>query len=343
MTVFVIAEAGVNHSGSETLALEMIDVAKKCGADAIKFQSFSADKLVVKGAQKADYQKRETGAGDQYSMLKQLEMSASMHVRLVKHCEAIGIEFMSTPFDEEAARFLVSLGMARIKVSSAEITNHPFLAFLAAFDIPLILSTGMATLDEVIEAVEVIRSVRQQQNRSRQLSDALSLLHCTSNYPAGLSDVNLRAMLTMRDEIGVPVGYSDHTDGILVAAAAVAMGATVIEKHFTLDRAMPGPDHKASLEPADFSTMVRQIRDVELALGSGEKLPMASELPVRDLVRRSIVLDRSMKRGEPVRMQDISILRPGNGIPPKDLPRVLGMRLKKPVRAGEVLQWEDLE
>jgi N,N'-diacetyllegionaminate synthase len=262
---------------------------------------------------------------------------------LIEHCRESDIEFMSTPFDEEAADFLVSLGMQRIKVSSAEITNHPFLAHLARFDVPLILSTGMATLEEVRDAVDVVSSARLQKGYSTALEHRLTLLHCTSNYPAGLSDVNLRAMQTLHAETGLPVGYSDHTAGILVAAAAVAMGASVIEKHFTLDRAMEGPDHRASLEPDDFARMVAQIRDLETAMGSAEKAPVASELPVRDLVRRSIVVNRSLGRGERVAREDVVFLRPGTGIPPSDLNRVLGMTLTRSKRQGEMLRWDDLD
>ncbi len=343
MSVFVIAEAGVNHNGSERIALELIEVAKRCGADAVKFQSFNARKLIIKGTDKAEYQKTEADTGDQYSMLKQLEISESMHIKLAKHCKDVGIEFMSTPFDIDAAESLVSLGMLRIKISSAEITNHPFLKHLATLDLPLILSTGMASLSEVVEAVNVIKTTRAQHGFNRQLSEVLALLHCTSNYPAELSDVNLRAMITMRDELKLPVGYSDHTSGILVSVAAVAMGALIIEKHYTLDREMSGPDHKASLEPDDFSEMVRQIRCVEQALGSSVKAPMESELPVRELVRRSIVMDRPKVLGETIAENDVVFLRPGSGIPPKELSKILGMRLKRTIQTGEVLQWHDLE
>lgn len=343
MSVFVIAEIGVNHNGSEALAIEMIDAAAACGADAVKFQSFNADKLVVRGAEKADYQKRETGDGDQHSMLRQLEMSGPMHVRLAEHSRQTGIEFMSTPFDEDAARFLVSLGMARVKVSSAEITNHPFLQYLAGFDVPLILSTGMASMCEVEAAVDVIRTTRLAQGRRTDLARVLTLLHCTSNYPARLQDVNLKAMQTMHDRTGLPVGYSDHTEGILVSAAAVGMGASVLEKHFTLDRMLDGPDHKASLEPDQFAAMVRQIRDLECALGSAEKVPAPSELPVRDLVRRSIVVDKTLARGSRLSREDLVFLRPGTGISPSELDRVTGMKLARSVQAGEMLHWEDLE
>ena len=342
MNCFVIAEAGVNHNGSLEMALELVDVAAQAGADAVKFQSFSADKLVVKGAEKAEYQKRETGSDDQHSMLLQLEMSEAMHLRIARHCRDIGIEFMSTPFDKEAATLLVSLGMHRIKVSSAEITNHPFLQHLAAFDLPIILSTGMATLDEVVDAVGAVRAVRQSNNFAKPLEEMLSVLHCTSNYPTKLRDVNLRAMLTMRDVTGIPVGYSDHTAGIVVAVAAVAMGATIIEKHFTLDRSLPGPDHKASLEVSELEDMIKQIRAVEAALGSAEKAPTSDEIAVREVVRRSIVLMRDIPSGDTITEEDVTFLRPGTGIQPKDLPKVLGMKLKCALSADSILQWSDL-
>lgn len=343
MRTFFIAEAGVNHNGSDDLALQLVEAAKRCGADAVKFQTFSADKLVRKGAEKAEYQKRATGEGDQYSMLKQLEMSESLHRRLLAHCDELGIEFMSTPFDEEAADFLVALGMRRIKIPSGEITNHPFLAHLAAKDLPLILSSGMATLNEIREAVDVIRSVRQRQGFAAPLEDMLTVLHCTSNYPAALEDVNLRAMATIAQTTGLPVGYSDHTAGTTVSIAAVAMGATVIEKHFTLDRNLPGPDHKASLEPDELADLVARIREVEQALGSPIKQPNAGELPVRELVRRSVTLVRDVTSGQALTGKDVALMRPGNGIAPKELDAVIGKRAIRNIPGGTTLQWTDLQ
>lgn len=342
MRTFFIAEAGVNHNGSDELALQLVETAKRCGADAVKFQTFSADKLVRKGAEKAEYQKRATGEGDQYSMLKQLEMSDSLHRKLLDRCNELGIEFMSTPFDEEAADFLAELGMRRIKIPSGEITNHPFLAHLAAKDLPLILSTGMATLDEIREAVEVIRSVRHQHGYAASLEDMLTVLHCTSNYPAALEDVNLRAMSTIAQATGLPVGYSDHTAGTTVSIAAVAMGATVIEKHFTLNRNLPGPDHKASLEPAELADLVARIREVEQALGSPIKQPNAGELPVRELVRRSVTLVRNVTDGQVITAEDVARMRPGNGIAPKELDVVIGRLAARDIEGGTTLQWSDL-
>lgn len=341
MRTFVIAEAGVNHNGSDELALQFVDIAARCGADAVKFQTFTADKLVRRGAAKAAYQLAATGDGDQHSMLAALELTAAMHRALFERCVLRGIEFMSTPFDEDAADFLVGLGMRRIKIPSGEITNHPFLRHLARKDVSLILSTGMATLEEIEDATAVISSERASAGLRRPLAEMLTVLHCTSNYPAALSDVNLRAMRTIADAIQVPVGYSDHTPGIAVSTAAVALGATVIEKHFTLDKAMPGPDHKASLAPDELAAMIEQIRAIEQALGGPLKQPTAAELPVRELVRRSVTSSRDLAAGEPLQAEDVCLLRPGTGIPPRELVRVVGRALKRPLSAGSTLQWSD--
>lgn len=340
--VFIIAEAGVNHNGDESMAMELVDIAARCGADAVKFQTFSADKLVARGTAKAAYQSRETGAGDQHSMLKALELSDETHRRLVERCTQRGIEFMSTPFDEAAADMLMSLGMRRIKIPSGEITNLPFLRYLAAKGVPLIVSTGMADLDEIREAVGVIKQVWR--DRGIALGpDALTVLHCTSNYPAEFCDVNMRAMQTIADATGIPVGYSDHTRGIPVSVAAVALGAAVIEKHFTIDTALAGPDHSASLNPQELSTMVASIRAVEQCLGSSLKAPTASELPIRALVRRSVTLLRDLAPGELIKQGDLTLLRPGTGIPPAELERVAGRRTSRALAAGCTLQWADLE
>lgn len=340
---FVIAEAGVNHNGSDELALQLVDTAARCGADAVKFQTFSADKLVRPGAQKAAYQQQATGGGDQHSMLKQLEMSHALHLRLFDRCTELGLEFMSTPFDEDAADFLIGLGMRRLKVPSGEITNHPFLRFLAAKDLPLILSTGMATLAEIVEAVQVIRERRAELGLVRPLGEMLTVLHCTSNYPAAPGDVNLRAMQTIAQETGLPVGYSDHTLGVAVSTAAVALGATVIEKHFTLDKNLPGPDHQASLTPGELATLVNQIRTVEASLGHAEKKPTSSELPVRELVRRSVTTRVDLAAGSVISEENVCLLRPGTGIAPKHLASVTGRRVKAATPAGTTLQWSDLE
>ena len=342
MNTFIIAEAGVNHNGDEALALELVDTAANCGADAVKFQTFKAEKLVRPGAEKAEYQRRETGDGDQFDMLKRLEMSEDLHRKLVERCVARDIEFMSTPFDEAAADFLISLGMRRLKVPSGEITNLPFLEFLAAKNLPMILSTGMADLEEVREAVQAVRATRMRLGLSGSLETMLTILHCTSNYPAAVGDVNLRAMQSMYAETGVPVGYSDHTAGIAVSTAAVAMSASVIEKHFTLDKSLPGPDHRASLEPAELAQMIRQIRDVEQALGSSIKAPTSSELPVRALVRRSVTTLRPIARGELLTRANVGLLRPGTGIAPKAFLQVLGKCAARDIEAGITLDWSDL-
>ncbi|WP_067587633.1 N-acetylneuraminate synthase family protein [Endozoicomonas ascidiicola] len=276
---FVIAEAGVNHNGSLDIAFQLIDEAVKSGADAVKFQSFKADLLVTKNAKTAEYQRASTGIADQFSMLKKLEMSVEFHQQLFNHCKKQNIEFMSTPFDIDSAHYLIDSGMGRLKIPSGELTNIPFLKALCTFDKPIILSTGMATLEEVAEAVETIRNERLSLNLTGSLGRFLTILHCTSNYPAKYEDVNLKAMKTMASQFELPVGYSDHSDGIMVPVAAVAMGATVIEKHFTLSCEMEGPDHKASLEPGQLTEMVKQIRQVESCLGSGEKKPTLRNSP----------------------------------------------------------------
>jgi N,N'-diacetyllegionaminate synthase len=343
MKTFIIAEAGVNHNGDENLALQLVETAARSGADAVKFQTFSADRLVRPGAEKAEYQKRETGDGDQYAMLKALEMSDALHRKLFDRCVELGIEFMSTPFDEDAADMLLDLGMKRIKVPSGEITNEPFLEFLAAKGVPLIVSTGMASLEEIQRAVQVIESARVRAGHAAPLAEVLTVLHCTSNYPAQCQDVNLRAMQTIAHETRLPVGYSDHTLGIAVSTAAVAMGAVMIEKHFTLDRNLPGPDHKASLTPEELVQLVRQIRDVEEALGSSVKQPTASELPVRALVRRSVTVVKPLKAGVVIGRDDVALLRPGTGIAPGEFATVIGRAVLRDIPAGTTLQWDDVQ
>lgn len=343
MSCFIIAEAGVNHNGSEELALRLIEAAANTGVDAVKFQSFRAETLVRRGAKKAEYQRDRTGRGDQFSMLKALELSESTQYRLWQHAHSIGIEIMSSPFDIAAARFLVGLGMRRIKVPSGELTNLPYLKKLAEFDLPLIISTGMATLPEVDEAIETVRLARTNAGFKADLEGLVTLLHCTSNYPAALDDVNLRAMQTLKSKFALEVGYSDHTLGTFIAVAAVAMGANVIEKHFTLDRSFSGPDHQASLEPHELTRMVAEIRAVERSLGSGEKLPCKNELAVRDVVRRSVTIVQLVKSGEVLSSEHLALLRPGNGIPPGDLPAVLGRCANRDLEVGTTLQWADIK
>jgi len=342
MACFIIAEAGVNHNGSQDLALQLVAAAVSVGADAVKFQTFKAEHLARPGTAKAAYQRAHTGAGDQFSMLRQLELPEPAYVTLQRRCGELGIEFMSTPFDRQSAEFLVGLGMQRIKIPSGELTNLPFLRFLAGMGLPLILSTGMGSLEEVREAVETIQHVREQRGLTGPLAESLTLLHCTSNYPAALEDVNLRAMQTLRSEFGLPVGYSDHTDGTLIAVAAVAMGAVVLEKHFTLDRKLPGPDHPASLEPGELSEMITKVRALERGLGDGEKSPRPSEIPIRDLVRRSVTLKRALRANERISVDDLELLRPGNGIPPKDVERLVGKCVRSDLPAGTLLRWTDI-
>jgi N,N'-diacetyllegionaminate synthase len=343
MNCFVIAEAGVNHNGSIDLALELVDIAAGCGADAVKFQTFSAERLVRPGARTAQYQAKATGESDQFAMLKRLELSVEDHRRIAARCAERGIEFMSTPFDEEAALFLLELGMRRIKVPSGEITNIPFLEFLADSDRPMIVSTGMATLAEIEAAVAAISQRRAARGFAAPLAEQLTILHCTSNYPAAEEDVNLRAMATIAAATGLPVGYSDHTRGIAVATAAVALGATVIEKHFTIDKSLPGPDHAASITPGELAALIQQVRVVERALGSAEKRPTDAELPIRALVRRSVTTLRPLSAGQFIAADDVCLLRPGDGIPPVDLPRVMGAKARRNVAAGVTLHWDDLD
>lgn len=342
MRTFVIAEAGVNHNGDAGLALELVDAAGRSGADAIKFQTFSADRLVRRGAAKAAYQERETGSGDQHSMLHALELSESLHRSLLDRCASLGIEFMSTPFDVPALDFLLDLGIRRIKIASGDLTNEPFLEYAAVQGLPLIVSTGMATLDEIKRATEVIAVARRGAGRSSELAEAVTLLHCTSNYPARIEDVNLRAMQTIARETGLPVGYSDHTLGLTVSTAAVAMGACVIEKHFTLDRSLSGPDHSSSLTPDELTRLVSQIRDVEVALGSDVKAPVDSEIAVRDVVRRSVTLVRSLEAGQVLERRYLALMRPGTGIPPRDLAKIVGRQLARDLDAGTTLMWSDI-
>jgi N,N'-diacetyllegionaminate synthase len=328
---FVVAEAGVNHNGDLRLARRLIDAAREAGADAVKFQTFRSDALVSRHAPKAAYQRAATGAGEsQAEMLARLELTREQHVELRDHCVKAGILFFSAPFDHASADALAELGVGLFKVPSGEITNLPLLRHVAAKGRPVILSTGMSTLDEVAEAVAAIRAVGDP---------PLALLHCVSAYPAPVEEMNLRALDTLRARFGGPVGLSDHTVGIEVALAAVARGAAIVEKHLTLDKALPGPDHRASLEPAEFVALVRGIRAIEAALGDGEKRPMPSEADVRRVARKSLVASRPLRAGEPLTAEAVTAKRPGTGIPPSQLASVLGRRVRRDVAADEVLDW----
>jgi N-acetylneuraminate synthase len=332
---FVVAEAGVNHNGDRRLARRLIEAARDAGADAVKFQTFSADRLAAPDAPAAAYQRRSLGAAvSQRELLRGLELSEQDHYELLEHCQTREIQFLSTPFDEVSADFLVTLGVPALKVASGEITNLPFLAHLARIGRPMIVSTGMAHLHEVESAVACVRA---------NGDPPLALLHCVSSYPAEANEANLRAMQTMAAAFGVPIGYSDHTLGSAVACAAVALGACIVEKHLTLDRSLPGPDHRASLEPAEFGEMVRGIRVVEQALGSGRKQPAASELETAAVARKSLFAACDLSPGTVLTRDLVDIRRPGTGLSPAALPDVIGRRVRNPLKAGTPLDLEMFE
>lgn len=351
---FIIAEAGVNHNGDLALAMALVDAAANAGADAVKFQTFRTAELVTATAQKAAYQKRSAEAGEsQFDMLRRLELSPDMHDAIARHCAQRGIRFLSTPFDRESLDFLVDeMGLRTIKLSSGEVTNGPLLLHAIRRAGQLILSTGMSTLDEVGEAIRLLAwgldSAAGCPGSRRELQDyrpsaetlsclraKLTLLHCTTEYPADYADTNLRAMATMRDAWGIPVGLSDHTPGIVIPLAAVACGATVIEKHFTLDRTMPGPDHAASLEPDELQAMVSGIRAVELALGDGVKRPSPAEVANRVAARKSLVAARPIRQGSPLTESDIAAKRPGDGLSPMWIWDLLGRQAERDIGQDE--------
>ena len=334
MPIFIVAEAGVNHNGDPALARRLVDAAAECGADAVKFQTFTVDALVTRGAPKAGYQIETTGAGEsQREMLARLELGLGELAELRDRAAQRRLVFFSAPFDEKSADALEALGVALFKIPSGEITNLPLLRHVAAKGRPIILSTGMASLEEVEQAVAAIRAAGDPH---------LAVLHCLSAYPAPPGEINLRAMETLAGRLGCPVGFSDHTLGIEIAIAAAARGAHIIEKHLTLDTSLPGPDHRASLDPPAFAAMVRAIRSVESALGDGVKRPMPSEADTRRVARKSLVAARALKAGRPLAAADVAIKRPGTGISPAELPRALGRRLTRAVAADEVIPWEAL-
>ena len=338
---FIIAEAGVNHNGNQELAKKLIDAAKEAGVDAVKFQTFKAEKMVSPFTKKANYQKRTTNkAESQLEMIKKLELSFEDFIKLKKHCDKKDIIFLSTPFDYESIEFLEKL-MPLYKIASGEITNLPFLEYIAKKGKPIILSTGMSTLGDIEEAINIISPFLNAQHfQSHAKFPPLTLLHCVSDYPADFSEVNLKAMLTIKEAFKLPVGYSDHTLGIEVPIAAVALGARIIEKHFTLDKSFPGPDHRASLEPHELKEMVKAIRNVEKSLGNNIKRPTNNELKVMKVARRSLIAKRNIKDGETVKKSDIAIKRPGLGIPPKFKEIVIGMRLSREIKKDEPFRWE---
>jgi len=327
----IIAEIGVNHDGSLAKARQLVTVARDCGADWAKFQTFKAAQLATDTAPTAAYQ-RVHHAGPQQTMLSRLELGEDAFRELRAFCREVGISFLSTPFDPGSLEFLLSLGLATVKVGSGELTNLPLLERLGAAGVRVILSTGMSTLGEVERAIRALQDAGCRE---------LVLLHCVTQYPTPIDQVNLRAMATLRSAFGLPVGYSDHTPGIEVAVAAAALGAVVIEKHLTLDPTAPGPDHAASSAPAEFAALVRAIRNVEAALGDGVKRPAACELPNRVVARKSLVAARDLAAGAVIAAGDLVVKRPGGGIAPRHRDRVIGLRLARAVARDTVLSWDD--
>ena len=337
--VLIIAEAGVNHNGDLNKAKELIDVAANAGVDMVKFQTFKADDLVSKDAKKARYQIKNTGEGNdsQYEMLKKLELSESDHTALIKYANSKGIEFFSTAFDVKGLVYLNSLGFSLFKVPSGEITNYPYLKKTASFGKPVILSTGMASLKEIEQALQVLTS-------GGLTKKDITVLHCNTEYPTPMRDVNLKAMNSIRSAFNVEIGYSDHTLGIEVPIAAVALGARVIEKHFTLDRNLPGPDHRASLEPNELTAMVHAIRNIEIAIqGSGIKEPSPSEKKNAGIARKSIHTKNDLKKGSILKEEDLIPLRPGDGISPMEWANIIGKELLVDYSTFQKIQLSDLK
>lgn len=330
MGVCIIAEAGVNHNGSIDIAKRMIDVAAEAGVDYIKFQTFKAEKLVVEKAQQAEYQKKNTGKTEsQLDMLKKLELTQDDFIELKEYCGEKKVGFISTPFDFESIDFLETLDMDLWKVPSGEVTNYPYLVKIAKTHRSVVMSTGMCDIDEIREAVKVLRD---------NGCGELTLLHCNTMYPTPFEDVNLKAMETLKREFNVPVGYSDHTLGIEVPIAAVALGATVIEKHFTLDKNMEGPDHKASIDPVELKQMVSAVRNVEKALGDGDKHVTDSERANKTVARKSIVAATDIKAGEVFTEVNLTVKRPGTGISPMRWPEVLGRKADRDYKKDELIE-----
>ncbi len=329
MSVYIIAEAGVNHNGSFEHACRLVDAAKAAGVDCIKFQTFRSENLVSHSTRKAEYQKAATGEGSQIDMLKKLELSYEEFLALKDYCDKVGICFLSTPFDLDSIEFLNSIDMPFWKIPSGEVTNYPYLVAIAKTGKPVVMSTGMCDMEEVREALNVLRD-----NGTKEIK----LLHCNTEYPTPFEDVNLRAMQTLREEFGLEVGYSDHTKGIEVPVAAVALGATMIEKHFTLDRNMEGPDHKASLEPDELEKMVSSIRNIEEALGNGDKTPSPSEKKNITVARKSIIAAKHIKAGESLTTENITVKRPGTGISPMRWNEVLGTKAVRDFEEDELIE-----
>jgi len=332
MRTLIIAEAGVNHNGDMDLARRLVDVAADAGADLVKFQTFSAERLATRSAAKAAYQVDTTGADEsQFDMLRRLELNEQAHHELVAHCATRGIEFFSTAFDCESLDFLVGLGQRRFKVPSGEITNLPYLRHIGRLGCPVILSTGMATLGEIEAAVDALEGAGADRHD-------ITVLHCNTQYPTPMEDVNLRAMRNIGNALGVAVGYSDHTAGIEIPIAAVALGATIIEKHFTLDRTLPGPDHLASLEPGELRAMVSAVRNIEVALGDGIKRPMKSEERNRLVGRKSLVALRPIIAGEIYSADNVAAKRPGGGISPMRWDEIMGRCAPRSFAVNELIE-----
>jgi N,N'-diacetyllegionaminate synthase len=328
--VYIIAEAGVNHNGKIEIAKKLIEKAKDSGADAVKFQTFKAEKGISRHAEKAAYQKNNTSLDEtQLDMVKKLELSFEQFRILKKYCDEIGIMFMSTPFDHDSIDFLDELGMEIWKIPSGEITNLPYLIKVAKLKKPIILSTGMCTIDDISNAINVLKD---------NGASVISILHCTTEYPTVYSDVNLKAMLTIKDKFNIDIGYSDHTKGIEVSIAASALGATIIEKHFTLDNSMEGPDHRASLEPNELKQLVYSIRNIELALGSGMKEPAESEIKNINIARKSIIANKRIKKGEVFTEENLTVKRPGNGVSPMMWFEVLGRIALRDFEEDELIE-----
>lgn len=328
----IIAEAGVNHNGDINLAKQLIEVASKSGADYVKFQTFKTELVISKDAKKADYQKENTDNKEsQFEMAKKLELDKETHIELIKHCKMNGIKFLSTPFDLESIDLLFDLGVKLYKIPSGEITNYPYLRKVAQKQLSIIMSTGMANLSEIEQALDILLDNGLKRNK-------ITILHCNTEYPTPICDVNLKAMLTIKDAFKVNIGYSDHTLGIEVSIAAVALGATVIEKHFTLDRNMEGPDHKASLEPKELKEMVKCIRNIEIAMGNGIKKPSVSEKKNIPVARKSIVASRKILKGKVLSEENITAKRPGTGISPMRWNEILGRTAIKEFKPDDLIE-----
>lgn len=355
---YIIAEAGVNHNGSAALARELIDAAKAAGADAVKFQTFRSGRLVSSRAEKADYQKRTTGAGSQQEMLAALELSPEIFRELARYAAAREIDFLSSAFDEQSLDLVVSLGVSRLKLGSGELTNGPMLLASARYGLPVILSTGMATIEEIRDALGLLacaylmpgelpsalrrKAAYDSENGRKALQGRVTLLHCTTEYPCPMNEVDLKAMGALRREFGLPVGYSDHTEGIAVSLAAAALGATVIEKHMTMDRSLPGPDHRASISPSEFAALVSGVRAIEMALGREEKFVHSAELKNAGVARRSLVAQRAIAKGEEFSLDNLTSKRPGTGISPMHLWDLLGRKASRAYEADALIDSSEI-